>query len=695
MNASFRRRSVYAGLAAVFALAACSGGAGTPVTPIALSSAPPAAAATGTSTATAVVPYGGGLLAGATYLHRAILGSVGADVMMSMRDAAGLVAYAKAASDPKNPLFRHWLTPQELGDRFGAPASDYAATGKVLATNGIAVKGYPQRQMFRIHGPQATVERVLGLQFGVYKKNGQTFIAPMSAPRPSVSLRLAAIGNVVHYRTRSRRFLPLRVSTSFVEGYAPEQIAGGFDYTGAYGAGYKGDGMTIGIIGTGPITDGDKRFSLGDAADYRSLYKVSGTGKVIQDIDLDNYSQGDGPGGPTEYSQTGLATPPPVTSPYTTACQNQGYDPSNPSTIGNITDYTTCNPEDFEAQLDTEQSSALAPGANVNFYIAYNAAECYGPCSSNNPPGQELGINEADDEIQQAIADNKSDVISMSFGEDEISSEESGYFGVNGSPSFEPMEFASLASEGDAVFASSGDNGAEECQDNTGLSNSQQNQPCVSYPATDPSVTSVGGVNAPFDDSGRLTGPMTGWGLATQEVSLEPGGSGGGCSVYFETPSYEVGVSPALPCSGMRPQPDVALDADTNTGVAVDIDADPSLGGRFIGAIGGTSVSAPEMAAMWALVLQACKATASCANHSAGATGYRLGNPGTYLYKIYQSSTEYPATFYDVLFGNNSLPSTTGGQAPGFNAGKGYDLVTGLGAPFGRNLISSVLANVL
>jgi subtilase family serine protease len=261
-----------------------------------------------------------------------------------------------------------------------------------------------------------------------------------------------------------------------------------------------------------------------------------------------------------------------------------------------------------------------------------------------------------------------------------------GYFGT-GTNNFGTIEFASLVSEGIAVFASSGDNGAEEC------TNGNVDAPCVIYPATDPSVISVGGVNLPLDNSGRLTGPMTGWGTQTQIPGQVPGGSGGGCSAYFTEPAYATGVT--LPCSGMRVQPDVALDADINTGVAVVLNSAPSLGGRIITDVGGTSVAAPEMAAMWALVLQACKANATCLAHGTGATAYRLGNPGAYLYKIYRNAAQYQASFYDVQFGNNALPSIGGsGLDPGFSAGVGYDLVTGIGAPYAKNLISSVLANV-
>jgi subtilase family serine protease len=707
MNASLRFSLRLAAVLAVVATAACSGGSSPSVAPVA---APRATTVPG---ATAAVNYGAGALVGAKYVKRAKVNSLGLDVLVTMRDVPGLLQYAKNSNDPKNGLFRHWLTPGELADRFGASPSDYAGVVSYLNANGIATKSYTQRQIVRAVGAQANIERALGTEFGIYTKKGQTFVAPIGAIRPPAALHIIGIGNAIGYRIKSRRYLQLRASSSFVEGYSPQQIANAFDYTGAYAAGYKGDGITIGIIGTGPITDGDTRIAGGDVTEYRTLFGVAGTGKVVQDVDTMNVSTGNtAAGAGSEYS-TGLATPPPVTNPGNSACQAQGASLGDTSPVY---DYTTCNPEDLEAQLDTEQASALAPDATVNFYIAYNPMECFGPCNSANPPSQELGLALSDDETQQAISDNASDVISMSFGEDEIDSQESapGYFecsppstsngcsaGALGAESasnnFGPVEYASLVSEGIAVFAASGDNGAEECLGGGNPAQSLYDSPCVNYPATDPSVTSIGGVNAPLDDAGRLLGPITGWGEATQIAGNTPGGSGGGCSLYFSEPSYASSITSvtSLCSGGFRTQPDVALDADTNTGVAVVADAAPSLGGRLVAAIGGTSVATPEMAAMWALVLQACKQSSVCSSHGSGSTPYRLGNPGTYLYAIYNSQAQYPATFYDVLFGNNSTPNSNGnGQDPGFNAGTGDDLVTGIGVPYAHSLITNVLANV-
>jgi hypothetical protein len=78
-----------------------------------------------------------------------------------------------------------------------------------------------------------------------------------------------------------------------------------------------------------------------------------------------------------------------------------------------------------------------------------------------------------------------------------------------------------------------------------------------------------------------------------------------------------------------------------------------------------------------------------------------LGNAAPLFYAIYNNAARYPTAFYDVVFGNNGvIPCTqtglgcTNAQAtpePGFNAGAGYDLTTGIGVPFARHLIESIV----
>jgi kumamolisin len=326
-------------------------------------------------------------------------------------------------------------------------------------------------------------------------------------------------------------------------------------------------------------------------------------------------------------------------------------------------------------------------------------------CPAGDTPVQSEGIAISDDEIQQAIADNTSDVISMSFGGPENDDLAFGYITASGPPGLGQIEMASMVAEGMAVFASSGDDGAWECFDPT--SGAPLGTPCVSYPASDPNVVAVGGVNIPLDERGNLTGAITAWADNTTlggDGSFQNNvGSGGGVSSVFSAPAWQSGTIG----NTMRYLPDIALDADPNTGPSVAADFAFS-GYASVFAEGGTSAAAPEAAAQWALVLQACKASSSCTK--GGTNGYRLGNPSPLFYAIYETSPmsrpgypsgftpqlTYAQTFYDVQYGGNQAvpaPGTSPSPAPttsGYQSGPGYDQVTGLGAPFTGHLIQAV-----
>ena len=104
-------------------------------------------------------------------------------------------------------------------------------------------------------------------------------------------------------------------------------------------------------------------------------------------------------------------------------------------------------------------------------------------------------------------------------------------------------------------------------------------------------------------------------------------------------------------------------------------------------------------------MLSACAQLSECLKAS-GPKKYRLGNPAPLLYGIYQGKDvgglTYKQVIYDVLYGNNTpvvtKPTPTPNPSPypvptGYSAGKGYDLVTGVGVPFVGHLIDAVIKN--
>ncbi|MDE2483527.1 MAG: S8 family serine peptidase [bacterium] len=649
---------------AAFALASCGGGGSkvTPALPSQSTTLPPSSPQQTSFT------YGVEAVRGAQYvgpLQNDV--TMGLDVALAEQNAPGLVAYAAQVSNPKSPLYRRFLTPRQIGTLYGASDASLQSAAKYFESYHLHVGTWPQHLSIFVSGAQSDLAKAFGTSFGIYTAGGKQFVAPMGTPHFAEPIPVTGVTHLVTAQRTFRDLVPIGGNGVTMAGYLPQQIRNAFDFTGAYKAGYNGSGITIGIVGTGPI-------SANDVPAYGAMFDTSVATVVQRDVT----DAGVSAPGIENPPDAGFQTPPPVT----TACN--GYLPD-------------CNPEDGEAQIDTESAASLAPGSTVEFYLGYDPAYCLdtrtgvvtpGPCGTNLQPL--LGITLADDEIQQVIADNSVDVLSLSYGGPEQANAGYEFDASNPTSGLGPQEFAALAAEGIAVFASSGDSGAEGCQRPAFAADIDQ--PCVSYPATDPSVTSVGGVTVPLDRFGNLTNQIIGWGITTGQGQ---GGSGGGISQYFPlslTP-WQQGL-PGMTGSD-RNLPDVSMLGDPATGMAMLEYAAP-LGGPVVGDIGGTSVAAPEMAAMWALVLQACKASASCAT-AQGAKPYRLGNAAPLLYSLYANGSTieptYAQTFYDVVYGDNSqrpVQPTSAPLDPGYNAAQDYDQVTGIGVPFARALIKAV-----
>jgi len=252
-----------------------------------------------------------------------------------------------------------------------------------------------------------------------------------------------------------------------------------------------------------------------------------------------------------------------------------------------------------ETSLDVEWAHALAPDANILLVEA----------RSDN--GDDLFSA-----VQYANAQSPQ-IVSMSWGGSEFSS-----------PSESSCDTAYFSHPGTIYLAASGDNGT------------------VTYPASSPNVIAVGGTSLPLDANGNPTGSETAW-------SDSYGSSGGGISSYEAQPSWQ--TSFGISFSGSkRCVPDVAFDADPNTGVNVYFDGSTFGGSAGWFTTGGTSLSVQCWAAIMALADQDSSIT------NASQALYRLaGSQGNF--------NPYGA-FRDITSG-------------------GYDLVTGLGSPVANVLV--------
>ncbi len=207
------------------------------------------------------------------------------------------------------------------------------------------------------------------------------------------------------------------------------------------------------------------------------------------------------------------------------------------------------------------------------------------------------------------------------------------------------------------VAASSGDDGS--------VSNSYGGALVkeVSLPASDPLALAVGGTTLTANPATGSYVSETTWNGATGSFSVTPGASGGGFSHLYARPAYQDGV-PGI--AKMRGVPDVAGDANQQGGLPVVL-ADGSR--SAVNTAPGTSAATALWAGLMALADQA-------AHHGLG-----FVNPA--IYRIARSPS-YHKAFHDITTGDNL---TLGPVSDGYQAGPGWDPVTGWGSPNAQVLV--------
>ncbi|MET3803550.1 kumamolisin [Nakamurella sp. UYEF19] len=337
---------------------------------------------------------------------------------------------------------------------------------------------------------------------------------------------------------------------------------------------------------------------------YRFPAGTDGTGQTIAIIELGGgFGQSDLD---TYFGGLGI-TGPAVTAVGVDGAENKpGQDPSG---------------ADGEVLLDIEVVGALAPGSQILVYFA---------------PNTDAGFLDA--VSQAAHAEPAPASISISWGQSEDDWTAQARKAMDSA-------FADAAALGVTVTAAAGDDGSTD--------RATDNKAHCDFPASSPHALACGGTSLRADPSAGTVTSETVW-----DNGIGNGATGGGVSSKFKLPSWQknAGVPARSTGSHGRGVPDVAGDADPQTGYQVLIDGKPSV-------IGGTSAVAPLWAALTARLVQAL--------------GRPLGLLQPALYAGVAAGAVQPG-FRDITVGNN-------GQ---YQAGAGWDACTGLGVPDGEALLT-------
>ena len=583
----------------------------------------------------------------------------------------------KDQQDPSSPEFHHWLTPGEIGERFGLSPGDIATVSGWLQSQKLHVTWVAPSGIFiGFGGAAADLGRAFQTEFHSYNVKGRQRISVASDPMVPVALApvIRAVRGLFTpgerpNHTAQRMLNPaaqrkqlsspeLTVSSngllfSFI---APADFAVIYDLP----SGLTGAGYTIGLVE-------QARTDMADFTNFKipTLTTFANPTEVI----------------PTAFG--GVDPGPAYTTPPD--CLVNDYDCGS-----DVYDYLD---DQGEATLDVQRAGSTAPGAAL---LLVTASEASG------------GIA-VDAQYLVNTSPIPAQVMSVSFGECEL---DAGLSAVE----FWDSLFQQAAGEGISVFVASGDSGASGCDEAFAPppANPEANSPnsiCSSSYATCVGGTRFNDLAPPCPPTavicqtsssqywsatngpGLLSAlsyiPEGAWNdsLWVSSSNPEAAASGGGVSIYIPTPSWQTGTGVPSPGTG-RYTPDVSFSAavwDPYFGcwAAYGASCLESEDIPFV-AFSGTSAAAPAMAGVAALLDQ-----------SKGSAQGNL-NPGIYL-----TAARTPAAFHDVTVAssgvsacslntasmcNNSIPWTypsadgDSGDQEGYLVQTGYDEVTGWGS---------------
>jgi subtilase family serine protease len=616
---------------------------------------------------------------------------VGLLLQRSSTQDAALRQYLSELQQKTSPNYHKWLTPEQFGKLYGPADSDIAAVTSWLQSQGLTVVSVSKgRTSIEFTGTAGLLEKAFHTSIHSYLSNGNQFYA--NTQEPTIPAALApVVSGIAHLST-------VRPKPLYIAGN-PGQI----------------NRKTGRLTPINSSTSGLRpQLSYEDSSDNYYLYVVPGDAATIYNTPNSTFNANFT--GSSSYTGSGVTigiigdamiSTTPVVNYRSTFIGD-----STAPTITNIDNVTSTTDAD-EAYIDTELSGGLAPKATIHYYTAKD--------------------DTLSEQIEQALADNTVDILSLSFGSCETSMTNADNTQIN-------SWWQQAAAQGIAVTVSTGDTGSAGCDTTTdsngntitdasdglavnGLASTPYNiavggtdyysleNSFSTYATVPTSASSSAGSSSTYyrtalkyipestwNDSTSnnttfsLNVPLSGtYSDGTSEANIAAGS--GGVSVEYSKPSWQRGTG--VPSDSARDLPDVSLLAadglnyvtwlvcTTDTDTSGDTENCGSDG--YFAAYGGTSTAAPSFAGILALVQQ-----------SQG--GGRLGQAAANLYNLYNNSSNASSIFHDVTVGNISVPCTSGTTdcskntksyyfETGYDTTTGYDVATGLGSVNVTNLI--------
>ena len=539
-------------------------------------------------------------------------------ILLLIHPSAGLASFVKAVSDPSSPQYRRFLPIGQLARQFGAPPQTKQAVRRWLASRGLRGRIDPTGTFVDVSAP-AAVDRadfpMLAASRLDTPASSPTADARRQVPAGLTGSVSAVIQGDVRLPKAADGSVALTGSPLSADGLFPTPM--GFSALGRTGtpSGCQG-GQTAGLaVAEAGFTPNQYTTAYGFDPLLSQIHHRGSERLAL--LELGNgFRQSDVN---TFVNCFGIRKP-----------------------NINVVALPHRQPPSGEATLDVELAAAAAP--NLRSIDVYEAPGTIGAL-----------INVAAEAVR--LRDRQPNVESLSFGvcEPQFNGAVPLLQGINSILEFD-------AAAGITVLAGAGDTGSTGCslKDN----NTVLPVRSVSYPASSPYATAVGGLTMTLGKANHLR---------TEQVWNDSpnlfGAGGGGTSLLFARPWYQ-----SIPgAAAQRSVPDVSMLAAAPPGYAIYCTppACPTTGLLVPGwaPIGGTSAATPLLAGGVA------DADQIAAAHHQPAIGFL--NP--LLYALGRRSGS--GALRDVTVGNNDLGELIDKSPTGCcNAHAGYDRASGLGS---------------
>jgi subtilase family serine protease len=570
------------------------------------------------------VLYGLSQLAGAT-ADPATAMQIG--VALARPDPAGEAAYYQSLYRPGSANYRQFLTPGQFNQRFGVTPQAYQQTVSWLQAGGLSIDPTAASHDYLLAtGTVAQVQNLFGTTVQRYQMGTTPFLANTTAPSVPAGLPVLSVVGLNTYQRFSTPavaapagaplksvlggLLPPVPGLPNLFATTPQSLWSAYQQPAAY----RGGGQTLAVFGSGASAG-----AISDLGQFERENHLPAVPVTVRNV---------GPG------------------PFTDTSGAQEWD------------------------IDTQASTGMAPDAQgLTLYFGSSLVDATVEAMFTtwvNDPAGPAQANASFGECERTPLDP---ILEQLPGD--ISQDPTATAGLALGNNLEPVAEQTLRQatiEGRTLFSSSGDTGSS-CPvvvlPGIGAGNGLLNQavPLTSYPASSPYAVAVGGTVL------YTTGTTPDARFAEYAWTF----GGGGDSLLINAPAYQQGT-PGLflpcvatsdgqltnlgqPCRGV---PDVAAqsgDVLTN-GYGIVAAGKDTQGG-------GTSLSSPLWAGMWARV-----------NQSAGGSGYGFANET--IYRLGKNPTTAGRDFFDVTVGANGI----------YAALPGWDYVSGFGTPQLSNLIA-------